>query len=71
MQALYTEGVKSLADLEAAIDAIDHTSVREAVSRHVYDRDVAAAGVGKFFLSIFSFHSDVRIDESMSLVTRR
>lgn len=46
-ELLYTGNVRSLADVEEEISRINHNSVREAVSRHVYDRDFAAAGVGK------------------------
>jgi processing peptidase subunit beta len=46
-ELLYTGKVRSLADVEEAISRIDHSAVREAVSRNVYDRDVAASGVGR------------------------
>ncbi|CAI4227895.1 unnamed protein product [Auanema sp. JU1783] len=46
-ELLYTGNVRSLAEVEEAISRIDHNAVREAVSRHVYDRDFAASGVGR------------------------
>lgn len=46
-ELLYTGGVRSLADIEEAIARLDKTAIREAVSRHVYDRDIACSGVGR------------------------
>ncbi|PAV83986.1 hypothetical protein WR25_21861 [Diploscapter pachys] len=46
-EALYTDGVRSLVDMEDQISRIDHTTLREAISRHVYDRDIASSGVGR------------------------
>ena len=43
---LNTGNATQLEELERAVHKLDSSSVREAVSRHVYDRDVAAAGVG-------------------------
>jgi predicted Zn-dependent peptidase len=44
---LNTGKATQLEELERAIHKLDGSSVREAVSRHVYDRDIAAAGVGQ------------------------
>lgn len=46
-EILHTGGVRSLADIEDSLEKLDKTAVREAVSRHVYDRDIAASGVGR------------------------
>ncbi|CAB3401620.1 unnamed protein product [Caenorhabditis bovis] len=46
-EILYTGNVRQLSELEEQIQKIDATAVREAISRHVYDRDLAAAGVGR------------------------
>ncbi|CAD6197394.1 unnamed protein product [Caenorhabditis auriculariae] len=46
-EILYTGNVRSLSEVEEQISKTDHTAIREAVSRHVYDRDLAAAGVGR------------------------
>ncbi|CAI5443921.1 unnamed protein product [Caenorhabditis angaria] len=46
-ELLYTGNVRQLSDLEAQIQKVDATAVREAISRHVYDRDIATAGVGR------------------------
>jgi len=37
----------NVADVERAIRFLDAASVREAMSRHVYDRDLAISGVGR------------------------
>lgn len=47
LQLLYTGNLRQLSELEAQIQKVDAGAVREAVSRHVYDRDLAAVGVGK------------------------
>uniref|UniRef100_A0A7E4UV16 Cytochrome b-c1 complex subunit 2, mitochondrial n=1 Tax=Panagrellus redivivus TaxID=6233 RepID=A0A7E4UV16_PANRE len=44
---LNTGAPVQLADLDKAIQKIDSGSIREAVSRNVYDRDVAVATVGR------------------------
>ncbi|ULT99653.1 hypothetical protein L5515_003603 [Caenorhabditis briggsae] len=46
-ELLYTGNLRQLSDLEAQIQKIDAGVVREAISRHVYDRDLAAVGVGR------------------------
>ncbi|KAK6739749.1 hypothetical protein RB195_008317 [Necator americanus] len=45
-ELLYTGSVRSLAQLEDEIARIDHNVIREAVFKHVYDRDTANVGVG-------------------------
>ena len=44
---LNTGNATQLEDLERAIQKVDASSVREAMSRNVYDRDIACAGVGR------------------------
>ena len=44
---MYTGNVRPLAQIEEELSRVNHNAVREAVSRHVYDRDFAAAGVGE------------------------
>jgi len=44
---LNTGHATQLEDLERAIQKVDASSVREAMSRNVYDRDIACAGVGR------------------------
>ncbi|KHN87756.1 Cytochrome b-c1 complex subunit 1, mitochondrial [Toxocara canis] len=46
-QVLDTGKIQSMADLEQDIERIDKSAVREAMSRQVYDRDIACAGVGR------------------------
>ncbi|VDK59646.1 unnamed protein product [Anisakis simplex] len=46
-QVLDTGKIESMASLERDIESIDKSLVREAVSRHVYDRDIVCSGVGK------------------------
>lgn len=46
-KVLDTGKIQSMADLERDIERVDKSMVREAMSRHVYDRDIACAGVGK------------------------
>ncbi|KJH48670.1 peptidase, M16 family [Dictyocaulus viviparus] len=46
MELLYTNSVRSLADIENEISRIDPNRLKEAVFRHVYDRDTANVGVG-------------------------
>lgn len=45
-ELLYTGSVRSMAQLEEQIANIDHTALRAAVFRNVYDRDTANVGVG-------------------------
>uniref|UniRef100_A0A9J2PXA9 Peptidase M16 N-terminal domain-containing protein n=1 Tax=Ascaris lumbricoides TaxID=6252 RepID=A0A9J2PXA9_ASCLU len=47
LQVLDTGKIQSMADLERDIERVDKSMVREAMSRHVYDRDIACAGVGR------------------------
>lgn len=44
---LNTGKATQLDELERAIQKVDAGSIREAVSRNVYDRDIACAGVGR------------------------
>ncbi|CAD5214000.1 unnamed protein product [Bursaphelenchus xylophilus] len=44
---LHTGDFESLAELEEKIRRLTAGAVREAVSRHVYDRDLAVGGVGR------------------------
>jgi processing peptidase subunit beta len=46
-QVLGTGKVTQLSELWKQIDNIDAGDVREALSRHVYDREIACAGVGR------------------------
>uniref|UniRef100_A0A915BK30 Mitochondrial processing peptidase beta subunit n=2 Tax=Parascaris univalens TaxID=6257 RepID=A0A915BK30_PARUN len=47
LQVLDTGKIQSMANLERDIERIDKSMVREAMSRHLYDRDIACAGVGR------------------------
>uniref|UniRef100_A0AC35TY18 Mitochondrial processing peptidase beta subunit n=1 Tax=Rhabditophanes sp. KR3021 TaxID=114890 RepID=A0AC35TY18_9BILA len=44
---LNTGEIEQLGDLAKKIDSLDAATIRDAVSRNIYDRDFAAAGVGK------------------------
>lgn len=46
-ELLYTDKVRSLAEIEERLQRTDKNAVMQAVSRHVYDRDLATAGVGR------------------------
>ncbi|VDK73215.1 unnamed protein product [Litomosoides sigmodontis] len=46
-QVLYTGTVQSLSDLENSIESVDKDAISEAMNKHVYDRDLAVAGVGR------------------------
>ncbi|KAL4002579.1 Insulinase (Peptidase M16) family protein [Acanthocheilonema viteae] len=46
-QVLYTGTVQSLSDFENSIDSVDKETISEAINKHVYDRDLAVAGVGR------------------------
>uniref|UniRef100_A0A0N4ZUH0 Cytochrome b-c1 complex subunit 1, mitochondrial n=1 Tax=Parastrongyloides trichosuri TaxID=131310 RepID=A0A0N4ZUH0_PARTI len=44
---LNTGEVQQLSDLIKSIDTIDSDTIRDAISRNIYDRDFVAAGVGR------------------------
>ncbi|KAK0416829.1 hypothetical protein QR680_012707 [Steinernema hermaphroditum] len=46
-QILYSGNLKTAAELVQDIDRIDASAIREAMSRHVYDRDIVCSGVGR------------------------
>ncbi|CAI2348181.1 unnamed protein product [Caenorhabditis sp. 36 PRJEB53466] len=46
-ELLYSGNLRQLSELEAQIQKVDAGTIREAISRHVYDRDLAAVGVGR------------------------
>ena len=46
-EVLYTGSARSLGQIDEELSKVDKGAVREAVSRHVYDRDVVASGVGR------------------------
>ncbi|CAD5209178.1 unnamed protein product [Bursaphelenchus okinawaensis] len=46
-RVLHTGDVENLSELEEKLRRLNAGNVREAVSRHVYDRDLAMSGVGK------------------------
>nr|BAD11763.1 mitochondria bc1 complex core subunit 1 [Brugia malayi] len=46
-QVLYSDPGQSLADLENAIENVDKKAISEAINKHVYDRDLAVAGIGR------------------------
>ena len=46
-QTLYRGKAGSISDLEHEIRHLDASAIREAVSRHVYDRDFSIAGAGR------------------------
>ncbi|VDN02215.1 unnamed protein product [Thelazia callipaeda] len=46
-QVFHSGRAQSLSDLDFAIDNVDKTTLSEAMDQHVYDRDFAAAGIGR------------------------
>ncbi|KAM3723697.1 Cytochrome b-c1 complex subunit 1 [Dirofilaria immitis] len=46
-QVLYSGTVQSLSDLENAIENVNKEAISEAMNEHVYDRDLAIAGIGR------------------------
>lgn len=38
--------MQSLSDMENVIESVDKEAVSEAMNKHVYDRDLAVAGIG-------------------------
>uniref|UniRef100_A0A1I7WYR3 Peptidase_M16_C domain-containing protein n=1 Tax=Heterorhabditis bacteriophora TaxID=37862 RepID=A0A1I7WYR3_HETBA len=68
-ELLYTGKIRSLAEIEEAIANVDNNMVKRAVCNHVYDRDIACAGVGEFQL-LFVFCVLCTFDCSTSLSGR-
>ncbi|CAJ0574531.1 unnamed protein product, partial [Mesorhabditis spiculigera] len=46
-ELLYTGHLRSLGDVEEQLSNVSSGSISQALNRHVYDRDVATAGVGR------------------------
>lgn len=46
-QVFYCGAVQSLSDMESAIESVDKEAVSGAMNKHVYDRDLAVAGIGR------------------------
>jgi CYTH domain-containing protein len=44
-------------ELERRISLVNADAVRQAVQEHLYDRDIALAGVGKAFLRLLILNS--------------
>ncbi|CAJ0930898.1 unnamed protein product, partial [Mesorhabditis belari] len=46
-ELLYTGHLRSLADVEEQLSNLSANSIGQAMNRHIYDRDIATAGVGR------------------------
>lgn len=66
-----------MSDLENSIESVDKNAISEAMDKHVYDRDFAAAGVGMQCFFHNHYKSCLRIgnyelfsDDSLELICR-
>uniref|UniRef100_A0A8R1U295 Uncharacterized protein n=1 Tax=Onchocerca volvulus TaxID=6282 RepID=A0A8R1U295_ONCVO len=46
-QVLYSGTAQSFSDLENVIESVDKEAISKAMNEHVYDRDLAVAGIGR------------------------